>query len=65
MVTKETQILFFTLSFNDLNAPIRYLWQVCSLKKVSNEGKIIRNILTPKSTKLHVVVEDENQKHDK
>ena len=28
-------------------------------------GKIIRNILTPKSTKLHVVVENENQKYEK
>ena len=63
---QENNNLIFHINFsNDWNALIRYLWQVCSLKVVLNEGKVIRYILTPKSTKLHVVVENENQKHEK
>ena len=65
MVTKKTRILFFTLIFQWLKCFYSLSVAGVLFKVVLNEGKIIRNILTPKSTELHVLVENKNQKHEK
>ena len=52
MVTKKTQILFFTLIFQWLKCSYSLPVVGVLFKVVLNEGKIISNILTLKSTKF-------------
>ena len=56
---------FFTFIFQWLKCSYSLSVAGVLLKVVLNEGEIIMNIFTPESTKLRVLVENENQNDEK